>query len=64
MKIKLELFVEEVNLILHSLGNMPYSQVSRMVEKIHTLAGPQIEGVSQNTPPVAAVAEEIPQEKK
>jgi len=64
MKIILELYVEEVNLILQSLGNMPYAQVSRMVDKIHTISGPQIEGINQKTPPVAAVAEETPQEKK
>ena len=43
MKIKLELFVEEVNLILQALGNMPYSQVKPMIEKIHEMATPQVQ---------------------
>lgn len=43
MKIKLELFVEEVNLILQALGNMPYAQVKPMIEKIHEMATPQIQ---------------------
>ena len=43
MKIKLDLFVEEVNLILQALGNMPYSQVKGMVEKLHAQATPQLE---------------------
>ena len=43
MKIKLELFVEEVNLILQALGNMPYAQVKPMIEKIHEMATPQVQ---------------------
>ncbi len=40
--IKLELTVEEVNVILQSLGNMPYAQVVALVENIKNQAIPQV----------------------
>lgn len=44
--IKLELTVEEVNGILQALGNMPYTQVVNLVEKIKTQGIPQVEAAA------------------
>jgi hypothetical protein len=46
--IKLELTVEEVNNILQGLGQLPYIQVTSLVEKIKEQATPQVQ--SQQTP--------------
>jgi hypothetical protein len=37
-EIKLSLTVEETNTILEALGNMPFLQVFRIIEKIHIQA--------------------------
>jgi len=39
---KLELTVEEVNIIMQALGNAPYVQVAALVHKIREQAQPQI----------------------
>lgn len=44
--IHLELTVEEVNGILQALGNMPYTQVVNLVEKIKAQAIPQVEATT------------------
>ena len=41
-EIKLELSVDEINLCLSALGNMPFVQVTQLVEKIRTQALDQI----------------------
>jgi len=38
---KLELTINEINLILQALGNAPYAQVFELVEKIRTQAQAQ-----------------------
>lgn len=40
--IKLELVLDEVNGVLTALGNMPYAQVSGLIEKIREQATPQV----------------------
>jgi hypothetical protein len=45
--IKLELTVDEVNGVLNSLGQMPYAQVTLLVDKIRQQA---ISQVPQDTP--------------
>lgn len=45
--IKLELTLDEINAILNSLGNLPYSQVSLLIEKVRGQAIPQLQ---QNQP--------------
>ena len=50
----LNLFLEEVNLILGSLGNLPFNQVSGLIEKIKAQAIPQL---PQETPGVPEVPE-------
>lgn len=40
--IELILPVEEVNLILKHLGNAPYIEVAQLIQKIHTVAAPQV----------------------
>jgi hypothetical protein len=50
--IQLELSLEEVNLILESLGQQPYVKVYQLVQKIHQQAQAQIGGVTDvKTPP-------------
>lgn len=39
---KLDLTIEEVNMILQALGNAPYVQVFELVKKIREQAEPQI----------------------
>ena len=41
--IKLEISNEELNLLMNSLGNMPYAQVFHLIESIRTQAVPQLE---------------------
>ena len=40
--IKLELDVAEVNGILQALGNLPFSQVAPLIQKIQLQAQPQV----------------------
>jgi hypothetical protein len=40
--IDLHLFLDEVNLILHSLGQLPFNQVAGLVEKLKSQAIPQL----------------------
>jgi hypothetical protein len=44
-KISLELSVEEVNLILKALGNMPFNQVYELIGGIHQQANSQLFGI-------------------
>jgi hypothetical protein len=44
-KIGLELSVEEVNLILKALGNMPFNQVYELIGIIHQQANSQLFGI-------------------
>ena len=39
---KLDLTIQEVNLILQALGNAPYAQVFELVQKIKEQAQPQL----------------------
>lgn len=39
---KLELTINEVNMILQALGNAPYAQVFELVEKIREQVQPQL----------------------
>jgi hypothetical protein len=40
--VKLELTINEINIIMQALGNMPYAQVFELVQKIREQAQPQI----------------------
>ena len=53
--IDLNLFLEEVNLILGSLGNLPFNQVSGLIEKIKAQAIPQL---PQDVPEVPAAPQD------
>jgi hypothetical protein len=44
---KLELTINEVNMILQALGNAPYAQVFELVEKIRTQAQAQVQTTEQ-----------------
>jgi hypothetical protein len=59
--IKLELTLDEVNVVLNTLGNLPYSQVSLLIEKIRGQSIPQLQ---QQTEPAPAPAEPVEQPKE
>jgi hypothetical protein len=44
---KLELTINDVNMILQALGNAPYAQVFELVEKIRTQAQAQMQSTEQ-----------------
>jgi hypothetical protein len=44
---KIELTINEVNMILQALGNAPYAQVFELVEKIRTQAQAQVQTTEQ-----------------
>ena len=39
---KLELTIDEVNVIMQALGNAPYVQVAALIQKIREQAQPQV----------------------
>ncbi len=53
-QIKLELTLDEINGVLTALGNLPYAQVSGLIEKVREQAIPQV--------PVPQVQPEVQQE--
>lgn len=44
---KLDLTINEINVILQALGNAPYAQVFELVEKIRTQAQAQVQTQEQ-----------------
>jgi hypothetical protein len=50
--IKLELELNELNAVMHALGQMPYAQVEPLVNKIREQAIPQVQQ-SQQEPQAA-----------
>ncbi len=44
---KLDLTINDVNVILQALGNAPYAQVFELVEKIRTQAQAQVQSTEQ-----------------
>jgi hypothetical protein len=44
---KLDLSLNEINVIMQALGNMPYAQVFELVEKIRTQAQAQVQTTEQ-----------------
>jgi len=44
---KLELTINEINMILQALGNAPYAQVFELVEKIRAQAQAQVQTTEQ-----------------
>lgn len=44
---KLDLTINEINVILQALGNAPYAQVFELVEKIRTQAQAQVQTTEQ-----------------
>ena len=45
---KLELTINEINMILQALGNAPYAQVFELVGKIRTQAQAQVSAEKEN----------------
>lgn len=52
MAIKLELEIDDINLALGALGNLPYGQVEPLINKIRNQTVPQLPAdmVPQNAP--------------
>jgi hypothetical protein len=44
---KLELTINEVNMVLQALGNAPYAQVFELIEKIRTQAQAQVQSAEK-----------------
>lgn len=59
MGIKLDLSIQEVNVVLGSLAKQPYDLVSGIIAKIQTQGGPQAEAVAAEEK-AAAEAEQTP----
>lgn len=55
-QIKLEMHLDEVNAILVALGNLPFTQVANLIEKIKEQATPQLPVPVMNAEP----AEDVP----
>jgi len=53
-QIKLELHVDEVNLVLASLGQLPFVQVAGLVDKIKEQATPQLPVPDMSVAPEAS----------
>lgn len=51
-QIKLELHLDEVNVVLQALGNLPYAQIAGLVEKIKEQAIPQVPVPAMDAEPV------------
>ena len=49
-KLKLDLTLDEVNLILKALGNLPFSEVYQLVAKINDQANNQLTDQNSNNP--------------
>jgi hypothetical protein len=53
-EIKLSLTIEEANVVLEALGNLPFARVYALVAKIQEQAARQLEAAESARPPVAA----------
>jgi hypothetical protein len=55
-EINLSLKIEDVNLVLTALGNLPFIQVHELINKIQSQATPQLnDGISTNNTPAKMV---------
>jgi hypothetical protein len=57
--IKLELTLEEVNVILGSLGKMPYEVVASVITKVQDQGAPQAQALAEAAKAEAAKAEAV-----
>jgi hypothetical protein len=46
-KLKFEFSVEEANTVLNALAQLPYTQVSALIDNIRTQAAPQVQPVEK-----------------
>lgn len=63
-EIKLSLVIEEVNLILEGLGNLPFAKVYALVGKIQEQAARQIEAADAAEAKAAPTLGETPEAQK
>ena len=62
-KIKLDLSIDEANLVLEGLGNLPFAKVFALIAKIQEQASQQLNGeMVQNEVPQTTSPPEIKQE--
>ena len=54
---KFEFTIEEVNLIMNSLGRMPYEAVYQLIDNVRQQAGPQLQQTPPPQSPVTAPSE-------
>jgi hypothetical protein len=54
--ITLNLKLEEVNAVLQALGQLPYAQISPLVEKVREQAVPQVQKIQEAEAAAPAVA--------
>lgn len=56
------LTVEEANLVLKALGDLPYAEVSSLIGNIHTQANAQLAALQQGGTAAEAASTESPEE--
>lgn len=54
-EIKLNLEIEEINLVLEGLGMLPFARVYTLVGKVQEQAARQLQGAESAKPEIAAV---------
>jgi len=59
-KIELSLEIDEINLVLESLGNLPFARVYALVGKIQEQAARQLQGGDAAKPEIAALPGRAP----
>ena len=47
-EIQLTLSIDEINQIIEQLGNLPFSKVYKLIEKIHVQANKQTKSLEEN----------------
>lgn len=55
-QIKLELHLDEVNVVLQALGHLPYAQIAGLVDKIKEQAIPQVPVPAMDAEPAEDVS--------
>jgi hypothetical protein len=55
-EIKLSLTIEEANLVLEGLGNLPFARVYQLVAKVQEQAARQLEPTASSAPALSAAS--------
>lgn len=62
-ELQLMVTIEEANLLLEGLGNMPFKQVFGLINKIQMQAAEQLQGVEKNGPSLTKFAGTTPKDR-